>query len=73
MLRKSPCLSYNFKKRWLFPQLFKLQNWINLSIFSYLKLFSVFIVNGSTIHSLINMERLKDYNVEIELESSMNY
>ena len=27
----------------------KLQNWVNFSIFSYLNFFSVFIINGSTI------------------------
>ena len=29
--------------------IYKLQNWVNFSIFSYLKFFSVFIINGSTI------------------------
>ena len=39
-----------FLKTLDFPgALWKLQNWVNFCIFSYLKVFSVFIINGSNI------------------------
>ena len=57
MLRKCPTSWENlplqiyelqFLKKLIFPRaLSKLKNWINISIFSYLKLFSVSIINGS--------------------------
>ena len=41
-----------FLKTLIFPRaLRKLHNCVDLSIFSYLKLFSVFTINGSTIKS----------------------
>ena len=41
-----------FLKALIFPRaLSQLQNWVNFSIFSYLKFFSVFIVNVSSILS----------------------
>ena len=40
-----------FLKTLIFPRVLKeLQNWLNFRIFSCLKFFSVFIINGSTIH-----------------------
>ena len=39
-----------FLKTLIFARaLLKLRNWVNFRIFSYLRFFSVFIVNGSTI------------------------
>ena len=43
-------LELQFLKTFIFPRaLWMLQNWVNFSIFSYLKFFSVFIINSSTI------------------------
>ena len=55
MLRKSPvsnAWAAIFKNAGSCRALYKLQNWVNFSIFSYLKFFPVFIVNGSTIQPL---------------------
>ena len=49
MLRKFPAsnaLAAIFRNLELFK---KYKNWLYFSIFSYLRLFSVFIINGSTI------------------------
>ena len=43
-----------------------LQNWVNISIFSYLKLFSVFIINGSAI-LFSNHGQIKRYPAGIYL------
>ena len=54
-----------FKKMLIFSRaLQKLNNWVNFDIFSFLKLFSVFIINVIP-SSLVNMDRLKDGNVEL--------
>ena len=55
-----------FLKTLIIPRaLYKLQNWVNFSLFSYLIFFlsSLLMVVPS---SLVNIERLKDGNVEMD-------
>ena len=66
MLRKSPASNAwaaIFKKADFSWSSLKATFIFVFSIFSHLRLFSVFIINNSTFSS-VNMERLKDGNVE---------
>ena len=51
-LKKLKLLEMQILKTLIFPRAVKkLQNWVNVSFLFYLKVFSVFIVNGSAIVS----------------------
>ena len=61
-----------FLKTLIFPTtLWRLQNWANFSIFSYLKFFLIFTILMAVLFSSVNKERFRDGSDELYRKSRL--